>query len=63
LIYVGKSLEGFGGVILALGALLGLYVFARRDQVQEIAKKRAAEMLKAGATPEQLDLLPESAGS
>ncbi len=58
LIYVGKSVEGFAGVIVALGTLLGLYVFGRHDQVQDIAKKRATEMIKAGVTPEQLELLP-----
>ncbi len=55
--YVGKPLEGFARVILALAALLGLFVFARRDQIQEITKKRAADLLRKGATPEQLDLL------
>ena len=62
LIANGKSLEGFAGVILALTTLLGLYVFARKDQVQNIAKKRAVELLQRGATPEQLDLLPTNRG-
>lgn len=56
LIYIGKSLEGLAGVVFALAALLGLYVFARHDQIQEIAKKRAADMVRAGVTPDQLEL-------
>jgi hypothetical protein len=60
LIYVGKSLVGFAGVILALATLLGLYVFGRRDQIQEVTKKRAADMLRKGTTPEQLELLAGS---
>lgn len=61
LIYFGKSLVGFGGVISALAALLGLYVFARKDQIQDLAKKRAADLVKTGVTPEQLDLLSPGA--
>jgi hypothetical protein len=57
LIYAGKSLEGLAGIVLALGALLGLYVWGRRDQVQAVARKAAAEIVQSGATPEQLDLL------
>ena len=56
LVYLGHSLEGLAGVVASLAALVGLYVWARRDQVQAISKKRAAEMLESGATPEQLDL-------
>lgn len=60
LVHEGKSLVGLSGVILGLATLLGLFVFSRRDQVQDIAKKRAAEMLKHDVTPDQLELLPES---
>ena len=59
LIYQGKSIEGLAGIITALAVLLGLYVWARKDQVQEIAKKQAVEMLRTGATPDQLEMLPE----
>jgi hypothetical protein len=58
LIYEGRSTAGLVGVISSLVALLGLYVWSRHDQVQAIAKKRAAEMVASGVTPEQLDLLP-----
>lgn len=60
LLHEGKSLAGIAGIVTALATLLGLYVWSRRDQMQAITKKRAADLLKAGATPEQLELLPET---
>ncbi len=58
LIHDGHSLEGLAGVVAALGALLGLYIWARNDQVQAVTQKRAADMVLGGATPEQLGLVP-----
>lgn len=57
LLHEGKSLAGLAGILMSLATLLGLYVFSRKDQVQEVAKKRAANMLKDGITPQQLDML------
>jgi uncharacterized membrane protein len=58
LISTGKSVEGLAGVVVSLASLLGLYIFGRKDQVQEVTKKRAADLVKQGVTPEQLNLLP-----
>jgi len=58
LIYEGKSLEGFAGVILGLATLVGLFLAARQKQVQELSKKRAVDMLRGGITSDQLELLP-----
>lgn len=58
LIHEGKSLVGFSGVVVSLAALLGLFLFSRRDQVQALAKKRVAEMVRDGVTPERLDVSP-----
>ena len=66
LIHDGKPVAGLIGIISALSALLGLYVWSRRDQVQDVTKKRAADMLKSGVTLEeieetrQLDMLPNN---
>jgi uncharacterized membrane protein len=59
LVHEGHSVAGLAGVIASLATLVGIYVWGRHDQIQNIAKKRAAEMLKTGVNPsEQLDLLP-----
>lgn len=47
LVYIGKSLAGMAGIVASLSALLGLYVWGRRDQVQQLTKKRAAELAEA----------------
>ena len=57
LIHSGQSVAGLTGIIVALGSLLGLYVWGRRDQIQEITKKRAADLVTTDAAPEQLNLL------
>lgn len=58
LIHSGQSVAGLGGVIFALSSLLGLYVRGRHDQIQEITKKRAADMVTTESPSEQLNLLP-----
>ena len=59
LVYIGRSAGGIAGIVSSLAALVGLFVYARRDQVQEVAKKRAREMIAQGEPiDEQLDLLP-----
>ena len=60
LVYAGKSLEGLAGVTVALATLLGLWIFSRKEQIQELTKKRAAELLRKGTTPEQLNSLPQN---
>ena len=56
LIHDGKSVAGLVGIVTSLASLLGLFVWSRRDQVQEVARKRAADMIAEGVTPDQLSL-------
>lgn len=51
LVYLGKTVGGIAGVITSLAALVGLYLYGKRGQVQEVTKKRAREMVVQGRVP------------
>lgn len=45
LIHEGKSLEGLGALVVAVGGLAGVFIAARRQQRRELEAKRAADAL------------------
>jgi len=40
LVSIGRSLEGLGGIVTAIGALLGAFVYGKRSQRAELDQKR-----------------------
>ncbi len=46
LLLTGKPVEGLIGLITPLALLAGVFVYGRNQQVQQLAEKRAAEMLQ-----------------
>ena len=40
LVSIGRSLEGLSGIVVAIGALLGAFVYGKRSQRAELEQKR-----------------------
>jgi len=61
LIYLDKPTEGLVAILTMVITLAGIFIWGRHGNIQEIAKKRAAAMIRAqqaGEDPNQLSLLP-----
>lgn len=52
LVYEGRTVGGIAGVIFSLGTLVGVYLYGKRNQVQDLSRKRAKDMVNQGTIPD-----------
>ncbi|MBX9928925.1 MAG: DUF2335 domain-containing protein [Gemmatimonadaceae bacterium] len=48
LLLAGKPVEGLATLVTSIGALVGVFVWGRKQQTQQLAKKMASEMTSKG---------------